>query len=331
MNIDVFHEKRSPDWSELAALMAMSKGKLNKLDPISIVRFANLYRSVCADLAFARREYAGDSVHYNLESMVTKCSSMMYEHRSVDKNKIIYFLTTGAWASIAQRPKLLLASFLLLMVPWIAASIYANVDPANAIGIAPAGVENVVERPSADFELSPGEKALASASILTNNIQISFFAFIGGITAGVLTVVVLIYNGVTLGSTFGLTIEAGNGDVLWGFVFPHGFLEISCIIVAGAAGLRIAWAIINPGFKTRARSLRDEGRQALASALVVAVTLFFCGIVEGMVSTSGVSTPAGLAIGISLFVFFWGLVIQGGIREARIKSQEQELINNILI
>ena len=126
MNIDVFHKKRSGDWIELAGLMATSRGKLKQLDPVSVVRFANLYRSVCADLAFARREYAGDSVHYNLESMVTKCSSMMYEHRSIDKRKIIYFLTTGAWAAIAQKPKLILVSFLLLMVPWIAASIYAN-------------------------------------------------------------------------------------------------------------------------------------------------------------------------------------------------------------
>ena len=299
MNIDAFHKKRSQDWIELAGLMAASRGKLKRLDSASIVRFANLYRSVCADLAFARREYAGDAVHYNLESMVTKCSTMMYEHRSIDKNKIAYFITTGAWASIAQKPKLILASFLLLMIPWIAASIYANVDPSNAVGIAPAGVENVVERPSADFQLSSGEKAQASAEILTNNIQISFMAF----------------NGVTLGSTFGLTIEAGNYDVLWGFVFPHGFLEISCIIVAGAAGLRIGWAIISPGFKTRAKSLRDEGRQALASALVVAISLFFCGIVEGMVSTSGVSTPVGLGIGIGIFSVFWGLIIQGGIRD----------------
>ena len=91
----------------------------------------------------------------------------------------------------------------------------------NAVGIAPAGVESVVERPSSDFQLNAGEKAQASAEILTNNVQIAFFAFIGGITAGVLTVVALIYNGITLGSTFGLTIEAGNADVLWGFVFPH--------------------------------------------------------------------------------------------------------------
>ena len=167
MNIDAFLRNRSDEWQELSALMAKSSGKLSKLDSQSIMRFGHLYRATCADLAFARREYAGDAVHYNLETMVSTCSSMLYRHRATDKNKVLYFITTGAFASIAQRPKLILASFLLLMVPWIASSIYANVNPANAVGLAPAGVESVVERPSADFELSAGQKDEASSAITT--------------------------------------------------------------------------------------------------------------------------------------------------------------------
>ncbi|HMS24592.1 MAG TPA: stage II sporulation protein M [Acidimicrobiia bacterium] len=317
MNIDAFYQSRSGDWRELADLMNSARGRLSRLNRDSIVRFATLYRSTCADLAFARREYAGDAIHYSLETMVARCSSMMYEHRAIDKRKVLYFITTGAFASIAQRPRLLFASFLLMMVPWVASSFYAVANPENAHGLAPAGVESVIERPSADFQLSPDEKAQASSEILTNNIRISFFAFVGGITAGVVTIITMIYNGVALGTTFGLTVEAGNGGVLWGFVFPHGFLEISCLIVAGAAGLRVGWALVSPGFRTRARALREEGRQALASALVVAVSLFLCGIVEGTISTSGVSAPVGITIGLSLFSIFWGLVIQGGIRDAK--------------
>lgn len=327
MNIDAFHRSRSQDWHELADLMLQSRGKLSRLNGNAILRFSHLYRSVCADLAFARREYAGDSVHYSLESMVAKCSSMMYEHRAIDKKKVFYFITTGMWASVAQRPRLLFASFLLMMVPWIFVSFLAIVNPEMAKGFAPAGVESVVDRPSADFQLTPDQKAQTSSEILTNNIQITFFAFVGGISAGVVTIVTMIYQGVTLGSMFGLTIQAGNADVLWGFVFPHGFLEISCIIVAGAAGLRIGWAIISPGFRTRARALREEGRQALSTALVVAISLFFCGIVEGTVSTSGVPPAIGLTIGLSLFSIFWGLVIQGGIRDSnRKRALEKALV-----
>lgn len=135
------------------------------------------------------------------------------------------------------------------MVPWIACSFYAVHNPDGAQGLAPAGVENVVQRPSANFNISGAQKAEVSSQILTHNIQITFLAFVGGITAGVVTIITLVFQGVSLGTVFGLTISAGNGDVLWKFVFPHGFLEISCIIVAGAAGLRIGWALISPGFE----------------------------------------------------------------------------------
>lgn len=326
MNIDVFLVSRNDDWAELAHLMRESRGKISRLDRQSIVRFSSLYRSACADLAFARREYAGDAVHHNLESMVSRCSSMLYEHRRADASKIIYFFTTGAFASITQRPRLLLASFLLMMVPWVVSSVYANVNPENAVGLAPAGTESVVERPSADFGLTPAEKAQISGQILTNNIQISFFAFALGITI-IGTMALLFYQGIMLGIMFGLTIEAGNGDVLWQFVFPHGFLEISCIIVAGAAGMRIGMAVLRPGFRNRVDSLREEGRQALASILVVGVALFFCGILEGVISTSGLPSYLGLAVGLVMFVIFWLLIIQGGMRDrSRRASQDQRVM-----
>lgn len=313
MNIDVFLNKRNSDWAELSYLMGLSRGKLSKLDRQSVRRFGYLYRAACADLAFARREYAGDAVHHNLESMVSKCSTMLYEHRAIDFSKVWYFITTGAFAAIGQRPRLLLASFLLMMVPWIATSVYANVNPENAYGLAPAGTESVVERPSADFGLTAEEKAVASSSILTNNIRITFMIFVLGITI-VGAMFFLVYQGIALGSMFGLTIEAGNGDVLWQFVFPHGFLEISCIIVAGAAGMRLGMALLNPGFRTRADALREEGRAALAATFVVGVTLFFCGILEGTVSTSGISSATGLVIGISVCAIFWALILIGTLR-----------------
>jgi uncharacterized membrane protein SpoIIM required for sporulation len=322
MNIDAFLTSRQRDWEELSLLMRESRGKLSRLNPASIVRFSSLYRSTCADLAFARREYAGDAVQYNLESIVSTCSSMLYEHRAADRSRIWYFVTTGALASIAQRPKLLLVSFLLMMVPWIVSSVYAQYNPENALGLAPAGVESVVERPSADFELTPAQKAEVSAQILTNNIRIAFMAFAAGITV-ILTMALLFYQGIALGTTFGLTVEAGNADVLWQFVFPHGFLEISCIIVAGAAGLRLGMAVLNPGFRRRSDALRQEGRQALASICVVGATLFFCGIVEGVVSTSGISPEMGLALGITLCVVFWVLIVTAHLRDRNSRSAQR--------
>lgn len=317
MNIDVFLRTKNDDWRELADLMRISKGKLSRLDRQSISRFGTLYRSACADLAYARREFAGDAVQNNLEVMVAKSSSILYAKKAVDLKKVLHFFTIGMFASIAQRPRLVFISFLLIMVPWIASSIYAINDPENAKGLAPAGVEGVIERPSADFQLSPGQKAENSAQILNNNITISIKIFVAGITAGILTVFLLIQQGVLLGAMFGLVIQAGNASVLWQFVAPHGFLEISCFIVAGAAGLRIGMSIIDPGYKTRTQAFADESKQALASALVVAISLFFSGFLEGSISTTGLPTAVGLTVGVSIATLWWAWIFYAGMLDRR--------------
>ena len=68
----------------------------------------------------------------------------------------------------------------------------------------------------------------------------------------------LITNGLILGATFGIAVGVGNGPPLFQQVLAHGLLELSCIAVAGAAGLRIGWAIIDPGSRPRGVALREE-------------------------------------------------------------------------
>ena len=106
-----------------------------------------------------------------------------------------------------------------------------------------------------------------AAEIFTNNIQVAFLAFAGGILFGLGTLYVLIQNGIMLGAVAGLAIGAGNGRPFFELVLAHGVLELSCIAVAGAAGLRLASAIVDPGTRTAHgrvahRSARGGGDRA---------------------------------------------------------------------
>src|SRR2546430_17685245 len=90
--------------------------------------------------------------------------------------------------------------------------------------------------------------------IITNNLRVCFRAFAGAINISIVTVNLLLYNGVMLGVVGGLAFESGNGSVFTQLVIGHGVLELSCIVVAGAAGLRLAMAVIDPGRRKRSRS-----------------------------------------------------------------------------
>ena len=80
----------------------------------------------------------------------------------------------------------------------------------------------------------------------------------GGLTLGLLTAYVLASNGILLGAVAGLATGAGNGGDLLRLIVGHGVLELSCIAVAAAAGLRVGWSIVEPGPGTRAEALRAE-------------------------------------------------------------------------
>jgi hypothetical protein len=89
-------------------------------------------------------------------------------------------------------------------------------------------------------------------------------------------------------------------------------LELSCIVVAGAAGLRLGWAIVHPGHRTRGAALRDEARATIEMVLGTAGWLVVAGLVEGFVTPAGVGFGAVLVIGIGLGALFWGLVLWRG-------------------
>ena len=288
----------------------LARGRQLRRDPVQLRRFAELYRATAADFAIARRSLPGDPILGELSKRVIAARQRLSGfHRN--RPRLLHFVTTGYWRRVRERPLILLVAFLFLMVPWIMASVWATREPARAAGLAP-GSESVITRDRADFRLSASEKAAVSSQIFTNNIRVAFMAFALGMVAGIGALFLLGYQGVVLGATFGLAIHVGNAGPLFEFVFPHGVLELSCIIVAGAAGMRMGWAMVAPGYRTRAEALRAEAAGAVEMVVGTALVLVLCGIVEGSLSTSGIGIPAGIAVGLFLGGGFWTLVFWRG-------------------
>jgi len=151
-----------------------------------------------------------------------------------------------------------------------------------------------------------------ASQIFTNNIFVTFEAFAGGLLLGAGSLYVLLQNGVMLGVVGGLAIGSGNGRPFFELVTAHGVLELSCIIVAGSAGLRVGWSIIDPGNRTRGEALREEARAAIELILGTAPWLVVAGLVEGFLTPSGTGLPTVLAVGFSLGAVYWGLVLWRG-------------------
>ncbi len=316
MNLERFLRERQGLWSELERLCDRAGRRPERLGPQGVRRLGTLYRSAAADLSIARRRFPADPVRRRLEELVGRARSLVYGTQA-RRGSLVGFFTTTYWRRIRERPVPLVVAAVLLLGPALLAALWASSDPGAASGLLPGSLESVSRpRPEgADLGLSAEAKAAFSTFIFTNNIRVTFLAFAGGIVAGIGTAYVLAFNGLLLGVITGLAVGAGNGGVFLELVAPHGVLELSCIVVGAAAGMRLGWALVDPGHRPRGDALVDEGRRAVEIVLGTVPWLVGAGLVEGFVTPSGYGLAPALTVGFGLAAVFWILVAWRGTPE----------------
>jgi uncharacterized membrane protein SpoIIM required for sporulation len=306
-----FAADRGAAWSELEAALKRAGDRPERLGADGVRRLGGLYRAAAADLAFARRRFPGDPLTARLEALVLRARAAVYA-RAGRRASLWRFITHGYWRRLAERPVLLLVAWTLLLAPAVAGGVWAAVDAPVAAGLVPAAFQSAADPPSAGRDFDAETASAFSAHVMTNNIQVTIIAFVGGIAFGVITVYSLFFNGLLLGTIAGLAIGAGNGVAFLRLISSHGPLEISCIVVGGVAGLRIGWALIRPGPARRGTALRREARPAVELAAGTIPWLVVCGVCEGFLTGPGLPVEVQTGIGIALFALFWGLVAVRG-------------------
>lgn len=312
-NLDEFVSERSPTWRELEQLLEHAGSRPSRLGADGVRRLGASYRASAADLAHARPRFPGDPVVTYLERLVQRGRQGVYNAPS-SRGSVWDFFSTGYWRRVRERKLVLAIAFLCLAVPALLGGFWAWRDPGPASGLVPSQYQSVTEprAPGQSLGVSVDQESALAAEIFTNNIAVTFYAFSGGLLLGVGTLFVLLQNGMLLGVVAGLAIGSGNGRVFFELVTAHGVLELSCIIVSGAAGLRLGWALIDPGTRPRGVALRQEARAAIEIVLGTAPWLVVAGLVEGFLTPAGAGLPAVLAVGFSLGAIYWGLVLWRG-------------------
>jgi uncharacterized membrane protein SpoIIM required for sporulation len=302
---------------ELEALLREAGRRPERLGPARALRLGSLYRGAAADLAVARRRYTGDRTVSYLDDLVNRARHLVYD-APTRRESVVRFVTRDYWRLVVAQPLTLLVAAALLFGPAFLSASWAHRDPGSAGGLVPSAYRSVTEpRPhGSDVGLSSAQAAAFSTQIFTNNIEVTFLAFAGGILLGLGSAFLLIVNGVLLGTVAGLALGAGNGRVFFELVTAHGVLELSCIVVAGAAGLRLGWSIVDPGLRTRGASLAAEARRAVLVVLGTMPWLVVAGLVEGFVTGSGIPLAAILAVGLGLGALYWGLAVWLGLFRA---------------
>lgn len=316
-SIDRFVEDRRARWARLAALVGRARGRVSRLGADEVLELGRLYRASTGDLAIARRDYARDAVAERLNDLVAAAHALVYSESPASGRRLSHFVRHELPASVRASLPWTAAAFALFIVPALLTYAVGLVAPELAASSMTEETREFLVQRTPGTEIPAGARPVAGPLIILNNVQVAVVAFAGGMTAGVLTAYVLVANGVALGTTFAVLQYHGGAGSLLTFVLGHGFLELSAIFLAGGAGLRLAWAILRPGERSRGDALRLASAQAMRVVLVVVATLAVAGLLEAFVSPTMLPIGAKLAVGLATGALLWAYILFAGRRDAR--------------
>jgi uncharacterized membrane protein SpoIIM required for sporulation len=312
VDIDIFIARNSGSWQRLRELTARARRGISRLEPEELDELVALYQKVSSHLSHAQTTYRDPGLTMRLTKLVSEASGVVYRGRSQPRRAFVDFFVWRFPAAVYQSGRFVLASALLLLVPALVMGVWvANDEDARDV----AWPESVREAYlNEDFEdyYSDDTQVNFTADVTVNNIQVAFMAFAGGILLCIPTAYLLMTNGAYLGLVAGLFASVGQSGKFYGLILPHGLLELSAVVVAGAAGLRLGWTIINPGDRPRGQALAVEARRSVVIALGLVVAFMTAGFIEGFVTGRGVPTWLRISIGVAAELFFvtW-IVVQG--------------------
>jgi uncharacterized membrane protein SpoIIM required for sporulation len=265
-----------------------------------------------SDVALAQRDFPHDQLTLSLNALAARAHLRLYQAPGGSWRRVLRFFVFGFPSRFRAAWRFAAVAAALLLLPAVGGFTAAATSEAAREALVPVGLRDYMER-GETWTTIPGEMRPAMAVVLfTHNIGVSFFAFSGGIWAGLGTVYTLLLNGLFLGAVLGAAVHYGVGHLLADFVSPHGYIELTCIVVAGAGGLMIGHAILRPGALRRRDALTRAGRQAVELALGAMPVFVVAGLVEGNFSPAAMPTEVKLAAGPLLWALFFAWVLWTG-------------------
>jgi uncharacterized membrane protein SpoIIM required for sporulation/uncharacterized RDD family membrane protein YckC len=295
--------RQRASWDDYQKLLEEAKGRgLDHLGEAKVSRFAALYREMAADLARARTYGGSPELLYTMERMVGTGHNLLYRPPSRSWARFRAFVTGGFAALVRRQWRPIAIASVLFYLPALLSFAALRGEPQLAREILPAVLLDRAEEAAEKEARGEGyvEEAeifmpAMATSLVSNNVQVTFIAFAGGVLAALGTVYILVMNGVMLGAVAGAFANEGQSLHLWTFVLPHGIIELTAICIAGGAGLWLGSAILFPGRRTRREVLVTRGREAVSLIGGTAIMLLIAGFIEGFISPSQLPREVKLA------------------------------------
>ena len=318
MDIDRFLAANQPVWDRLDALCRRADRGMGRLDASELDELVRLYQRASAHLSYVRTYFGDPALTARLTALVARAGTLVYGTRPRSLRQLGRFFTETFPAAVWHSRWFIAVSAALTFVPAIIVGVWLAHSPKALDAVAPGPLRQAYLGHDFSNYYSAQPSAQFAAQVTTNNIQVAFFAFAGGGLLGALTVFILVMNGANVGQAAGLFAAAGQQPHFYGLILPHGLLELTSVVIAGGAGLRLGWTIIDPGDRRRGVALTEEGRRAVTIVLGLVLTFIIAGSIEGFVTGSALPTAVRVGLGVVVeTVFLTYVIVCGRAAQAR--------------
>ena len=249
---------------------------------------ADAYQELTADLAFSQTHFPDARITVYLNNLASALHNKIYRNKREKRSRIITFWTREVPLTRWEARRLLLASFLIFVVS-VAIGVLSTLGDADfprlimGDGYVDMTLDNIEKGEPMGVYGSEAESPMFF-QITLNNIMVSFRCFVAGLLTSFMTGFILMQNGIMVGAFQAFFYQHG---LLWESslaIWLHGTIEISSIVVAGAAGLSLGNGWLMPGTYTRLESFRRGAVRGMKIVVGTVPLFIIAGFIESFVT-----------------------------------------------
>jgi len=308
----LFEARHQAQWQRFGeCLDTLEKGKTLKA---SSETFTRDYRRICNQLALARERGYSSHLVDPLQQLAMRGHQQLYRHRSPLGGQLLGFVLAGfprlvraEWRLVAIASLMFFGSLLIMagLIQGFPDLVYSVLDPQQV-----AEMESMYDpqarRIGQTAERAASDDWMMFGYYIMHNIGIAFQTYATGLLWGLGSLFFLFFNGLMIGAVAGHLTGIGYGQTFWSFVIGHGAFELTAIALAGAAGLKLGWALLAPGQLSRGQALRQAAKTSVQLIYGVMLFLLIAAFIEAYWSSMRWPQPAvKYTVGAAL----WALVI----------------------
>ncbi|MDQ0574720.1 stage II sporulation protein M [Agromyces albus] len=292
MDLDALASARHDDWERLDAL-----AKSRRLGGAEADELIERYQAAASDLSLVQTTAGSTALGDRLSISLARAR---LKFTGVPENPLRQLTRFALMSLPAALYRLRWLTLAVALATFAVAALYAWWIGGDPRVLSTLGTEEEFRHIAEEgFVAYYSENPAASfaGAVWTNNAWIAAQCVAFGIL-GVWVPWIILQNAQSLGITAAIMFAYDEADTFFLYIAPHGLLELTCVFVAAAAGLRIFWAWVAPGPRSRGVALAEDARSLFSVAIGLVFFLFVSGIIEGFVTPARWPWPVKIGIGV---------------------------------